>query len=211
VRANYGQELARTALAPFDRTPLNSTFRIVAQERAMTRSPSAIIAIIAMSAAVLGSMALAAQDKYTLKVPNGLAFSEFRGYENWQDVAVSQTENGIKVIVANPAMINAYRSGIPANGKHFPDGSKVAKIEWTSKKSPESPYFVMVPDALKSVSFIEKDTKRFPDTNGWAYAQFLYDAASETFTPNGSDAKCGYACHATVAAKDYIFTAYPKK
>ena len=66
----------------------------------MTRSPSAIIAIIAMSAAVLGSMALAAQDKYTLKVPNGLAFSEFRGYENWQDVAVSQTENGIKVIVA---------------------------------------------------------------------------------------------------------------
>jgi hypothetical protein len=65
-------------------------------------------------------LALAAQDKYTLKVPNGLAFSEFRGYENWQDVAVSQTENGIKVIVANPAMINAYRSGIPANGKHFP-------------------------------------------------------------------------------------------
>jgi Cytochrome P460 len=69
----------------------------------------------------------------------------------------------------------------------------------------------MVPDALKSVSFIEKDTKRFPDTNGWAYAQFLYDAASDTFTPNGNDAKCGYACHATVAAKDYIFTAYPKR
>src|SRR5262249_5840617 len=92
--------------------------------------------------------------KYTLKVPNGLAFSEFRGYENWQDVAVSQTENGIKVIVANPAMINAYRGGIPDNGKHFPDGSKIAKIEWTSKKNPESPYFVMVPDTLKSVSFI---------------------------------------------------------
>jgi hypothetical protein len=177
----------------------------------MTRNSTSVVVIIAVLAAVLGSMALAAQDKYTLKVPNGLAFSEFRGYENWQDVAVSQTENGIKVIVANPAMIKAYRDGIPGNGKHFPDGSKVAKIEWTSKKNPESPYFVIVPDTLKSVSFIEKDTKRFPDTHGWAYAQFLYDAASDTFAPNGSDAKCGYACHATVAAKDYIFTAYPKR
>ena len=177
----------------------------------MIRTPSSPIVIIAVSLAVLGSMALAAQDKYTLKVPNGLAFSEFRGYENWQDVAVSQTENGIKVIVANPAMIDAYRDGIPSNGKRFPEGSKVAKIEWTSKRNPESPYFVMVPDTLKSVSFIEKETNRFPDTNGWVYAQFLYDSASDAFTPNGSDAKCGYACHSTVAAKDYIFTAYPKR
>jgi hypothetical protein len=146
-----------------------------------------------------------------LKVPNGLEFSEFRGYENWQNVAVSQTENGLKVISANAAMLDAYKDSVPGNGKKFPDGSKVVKIEWTAKKNTESPYFVMVPDALKSVSFIEKDTKRFPDTNGWAYAQFLYDPASDTFTPMGSDAKCGYACHATVAAKDYIFTAYPKR
>src|SRR5262249_9544947 len=165
-------------------------------------------------AAVLGSMALAAQDKYTLKVPNGLAFSEFRGYENWQDVAVSQTENGIKVIVANPAMINAYRGGIPDNGKHFPDGSKIAKIEWTSKKNPESPYFVMVPDTLKSVSFIEKDTKRFRETNGWAYAQWAYDAETDTFKSselNPSGTECGFACHTKVSAQDYIFTAYPKR
>ena len=86
----------------------------------MIRTPSSPIVIIAVSLAVLGSMALAAQDKYTLKVPNGLAFSEFRGYENWQDVAVSQTENGIKVILGNPAMIDAYRDGIPSNGKRFP-------------------------------------------------------------------------------------------
>ena len=69
------------------------------------------------------------------------------------------------------------------------------------ERNPEFPYFVMVPDTLKSVSFIEKDTNKFPDTSGWAYAQFLYDAASDTFTPNGIVAKCGYACHATVAAK----------
>jgi hypothetical protein len=108
-------------------------------------------------------------------------------------------------------MINAYRQGVPGNHKPFPEGSKVVKIEWTSTKNPESSYFVMVPDTLKSVSFIEKNSKRFPDTHGWAYAQFGYDAASDTFTPHGSDAKCGYECHSTVAAKDYIFTAYPKR
>ena len=101
--------------------------------------------------------------------------------------------------------------GIPGDGKHFPDGSKVAKIEWASKKESGVPLFPGGTDTLKSVSFIEKDTNRFPDTSGWAYAQFLYDAASDTFKPNGSDAKCGYACHTTVAAKDYIFTAYPRR
>ena len=40
----------------------------------------------------VGSWAGAAQDKYTLQLPNGLPFSDFRGYEHWQVVAVSQTE-----------------------------------------------------------------------------------------------------------------------
>ncbi|HEY1472653.1 MAG TPA: cytochrome P460 family protein [Pseudolabrys sp.] len=177
----------------------------------MKRTPFPAILVIAVLLAILGGIALAAQDKYTLKVPNGLAFSDFRGYEDWQDVAVSQTETSLKVIVANPAMMKAYRDGIPGNGKKFPEGSKIVKIEWAQKKNTESPYFVMVPDTLKTVAVIEKDTKRFPDTNGWAYALFKYDAASDTFTPDGNDAKCGYACHTTVAAKDYIFTAYPKR
>jgi hypothetical protein len=175
-----------------------------AQERTMTRSPSSVIVIISVLLAGLGSMAIAAQDRYTLKL-------DFRGYENWKDVAVSQTETLLKVIVANDVMINAYRRGLPADGKAFPDGSKIVKIEWTVKKNTESPYFVMVPDTLKAVAVIEKDTKRFPDTHGWAYGNFNYDAASDTFTPEGTDAKCGYMCHSTVATKDYIFTAYPRR
>ena len=176
----------------------------------MKRTPFPAIVIIALLLAVLGGMALAAQDRFTVKVPNGIAFSDFRGYETWQNVAVSQTENGLKVIAANTAMIKAYRQGTPGNGKKFPEGSKIVKIEWTAKKSAESPYFVMVPDILKSVSFIEKDSKRFPTTGGWGYAQFHYDGASDTFQPFGNDAACGHACHTAVAAKDYIFTAYPR-
>ncbi|MBW8815263.1 MAG: cytochrome P460 family protein [Caulobacterales bacterium] len=169
----------------------------------------------ATAAAVLlvisSGAALAAQDRYALKVPQGLSFAEIRGYETWQPVAVSQVKDGLKIISANPVMMNAYRSGLPAKGKTFPEGSKIVKIEWSAKENPASPYFVMVPDALMSVSFIEKDSKRFPKTNGWAYAQFLYDPATGSFKPNGTGAECGHACHTAVAAQDYIFTAYPKR
>ncbi|HEX3996289.1 MAG TPA: cytochrome P460 family protein, partial [Acetobacteraceae bacterium] len=155
--------------------------------------------------------ASSAQDRYSLKVPDGLAFSDFKGYEDWRDVAVSQVKDGIKLIAANPVMLKAFRSGLPADGKSFPDGSKIVKIEWTQKQSTVSPYFVMVPDALRSVSFIEKDTKRFPNTHGWAYAQFAYDPTSKTFKPSVTGAECGYECHSKVAAEDYIFTAYPPR
>lgn len=165
--------------------------------------------------AMLAGAALPDRDKYTVTAPNGIAFSEFRGYEKWQDVAVSRTDTGIKAILGNPAMIKAYQEGIPANGKPFPDGSVIVKIQWDKAPNPASPYAVEVPTTLASVSFIEKDSKRFPETSGWGYAQFLYDPATRTFTPYGTDASFGkkvcYQCHTRVAARDYIFTNYAER
>jgi len=168
--------------------------------------------VLGITVAALSVTAFSAQDKYALRVPNGLAFSDFRGYENWQVVAVSQTEDLLKVMVANPAMIDAYRAGVPGNGKSFPDGSKIAKIEWKPKKNTEAPFSVRVPDVLQDVFFIEKNTKKYPDTKGWAYAAFDYEPASDTFKPNPTGVvNCGFACHTRVATKDYIFTAYGKR
>ena len=100
------------------------------------------------------------------------------------------------------------RAGVPGNGKPFPEGSKIAKIEWKPKKNTEA----RVPDVLQDVFFIEKNTKKFPDAKGWAYAAFDYDPASDTFKPDASGVvNCGFACHTRVAAKDYIFTAYGKR
>jgi hypothetical protein len=169
---------------------------------------------IAASTILIGGLCgavLAAQNRGVLKVPGGLSFAEFKGYEAWQPVAVSQVPDGLKLISANAAMISAYRRGLPANGKHFPDGSKIAKIEWAPRPNPASPYPVTVPGPLMSVSFIEKDLKRFPQTHGWAYAQFLYDPKTGALKPNGTGAQCGYACHQGVAKQDYIFTAYPPR
>jgi hypothetical protein len=152
------------------------------------------------------------QSKYSVQVPNGLAFSDFRGYENWQVVAVSQTDDLLKAMVANPTMIDAYRAGVPLDGDRFPDGSKIAKIEWKPKKSTEAPFQVRIPDTLQDVFLIEKDSKKFPKTEGWAYAAFDYDPASDTFTPDKAGViDCGFACHSGVAKKDYIFTAYGRR
>ena len=168
--------------------------------------------IFGIALALLTTLGISAQDKYTLQVPNGLAFSEWKGYEDWQVVAVSQTEDLLKVMVANPTMIDAYKAGIPLNGKPFPDGSKIVKIEWKPKKSTESPFAVRIPDVLQDVFLIEKDSKRFPDTKGWAYAVFDYAPATDSFKPNPTGTvNCGFACHTRVAAKDYIFTAYGKR
>ena len=178
----------------------------------MNRKSIVMIGITTVWLAVLGGLAISAQDKYTVKVPGGLAFSDFKGYEDWQFVSMSQTDDRLKVILANPTMIAAYKVGIPGNGKPFPDGSKIAKVQWKPKKSTEAPFVVNVPDTLADLFFIEKDSKRFPDSGGWGYAQFDYDPKSDTYTPDKAGTpNCGHACHTVVKAKDYIFHPYQKR
>ena len=181
----------------------------------MTKIPSWMIVIIPGMLAVLGSTAMSAQQKYSVTVPGGLAFSEFKGYEAWQAVSVSHNGDLLAVILANPAMIEAYRAGIPTNGKPFPDGSMLAKIHWTPTTMEGFPK-ATVPATLHDVDFMVKDSKRFANSGGWGWAAFEYDSASGTFRaataadmpPQGNDAKCGFACHTIVQARDYVFTDY---
>ena len=166
--------------------------------------------------AVLGAVALYAQgqnnDKYSLKSPSGIAFADFRGYEDWADVSSARTDEILKVIVANPTMIKAFKAGVPGNGQSFPDGSMIVKLQWKHKKSTEPPFAVEVPDTFSQVFVMEKDGKRFPKSGGWGYAVFNYDAASDTFTPDAKSlSDCGNACHTAVKAKDYIFHPYQKR
>lgn len=177
----------------------------------MQRLAAALLLIVPGLIAALAGRAISAPDKYTLQVPGGLAFAEFKGYEDWQVVSSSITEEAFAVILANPIMIEAYRSGVPGNGKPFPDGSKMAKIHWKPEKSAEAPSPTTVPGALHDVDFMVRDSKRFADTGNWGYGQFNYDTATNTFTPLGEGSGCGFSCHTIVQAKDYVFTAYPRR
>ena len=152
----------------------------------MKRKSKLTIAIATAVLAVLGGTAVYAQDKYSLKSPSGIAFSDFKGYEDWAVVSSARTDEVLKVIVANPTMIKAYKAGVPGNGQPFPDGSKIAKLQWKPKKSTEAPFVVDVPDVFTQAFVIEKDSKRFPNSGGWGYALFNYEAASDKFTADPS-------------------------
>jgi hypothetical protein len=188
----------------------------------MTRQPITILIVTAASVLAV-SVGRAAQDRFALKSPNGIAFSEFKGYEAWPLIATSQPDNAggcgtskdacMKAIVGNPAMIRAYAAGFPANGKAVPDGAAMAKIEWHQSRNAAAPYAVTVPGPQAEVAFMVKDAKRFPDTNGWGYATFQYNAASDTYKPATSDPSvmkslC-HGCHTAGAkARDYVYTSY---
>jgi len=167
-----------------------------------------------MVASVLGlvlatGVAISAQDRYTLRLPNGVPFADFKGYGDWQLISSSKTDDRLKVILGNPTIIAAFKSGIPGNGKPFPEGSKIAKVQWKPKKSTEAPFVVDVPDTLADLFFMEKDSKRFSETGGWGYAQFDYDPVSATFSADkGGTPNCGDVCHVKVKTKDYVFHPY---
>ena len=181
----------------------------------MKKSVFSLLVVLMVFLFVWGNGLLVAQDKYELKALNGISFSEIKGYETWQVIAPSyRTDNNeLRIILGNTAMINAYKEGIPGNGKPFPEGSIIVKIGWSERKSTVFPA-ATEPDVLKRVEFIVKDSKRFPTTSGWGYARFVYDAKTSAFTPYGKDANFGqecYQCHTLVKAKDFIFTGYPQR
>jgi hypothetical protein len=177
------------------------------------------VGITVMLAVLATGAAISAQDRYTLKVPNGLAFSEFRGYEAWQMISISQNGGLVAAILGNPVMIGAFKAGVPGNGNAFPDGAKMAKIHWNPKMNEAAPGQPLIPNTLHDIDFMVKDSKRFADSGGWGYAEFEYDTASDTFRPGtltdqppqANDAKCGFACHTIVQKQDYVFTVYPKR
>jgi hypothetical protein len=183
------------------------------KKKAFTSAVAAAIAILATGAVI------SAQDRYTVQVPGGLAFAEFKGYETWDVVNVSQNSHAVAVILGNPALIAAYKAGYPANGKPAPDGAKFAKIHWQPKVNAAQPGSPTVAGAQINVDFMVKDSKRFADSGGWGWAVFDYDAATQTFRPGdanskppqANDARCGLACHTIVKDRDYVFTEYPTR
>ena len=182
----------------------------------MKRAFNSAVVVILTALFVAGNNdSLVAQERHAYKTPNGIAFSEIKGYENWHVVAPSyRTDNKeLQVILGNPAMITAYKQGKPGNGNPFPNGSIIVKIAWSERQSPVFPP-AFEPDVLKRVEFIIKNLTRFPNTNGWGYARFVYDAKTSKFTPYGKDAsfeqEC-HQCHTLVKAKDFIFTGYPQR
>jgi Cytochrome P460 len=184
------------------------------KEKSIPIRVSIAVALVVLTIGAANS----AEDKYTLKVPNGLAFAEFKGYEGWQVISLSHG-GLLAVILGNPAMIEALKAGAPGNGRPFPDGARMAKIHWNPVKNETAPGQPLIAGTLHDVDFMVKDSRRFADSGGWGYAEFEYDSTSDQFRPGtltdqppqANDAQCGFACHTVVKKQDYVFTVYPKR
>ena len=168
---------------------------------------------IATATAVLAALGAAVYaqdkfDKYSLKSPSGIAFSDFRGYEDWAVISSARTDQELKVIVGNPAIIKAFKAGVPGNSQPFPEGSKMVKMQWKLKKSTEAPFVVEVPDVPTQAFVMEKNSKRFPNTGGWGYAVFNHEVSTGKMAADAAKADCGHVCHVAVKSKDYVFHPY---
>jgi hypothetical protein len=104
------------------------------------------LTVIATAMAVLAVLVAAPlfaqgqdKDKYSLKSPSGIAFADFRGYEDWAVVSSARTDEILKVIVANPTMIRAYKAGVPGNGQPFPEGSMIASSSGSRRRVQRPP------------------------------------------------------------------------
>jgi hypothetical protein len=172
------------------------------------------IAMAAIAGLALGGAAVYASEqdeKYSLVSPGGVAFADFKGYEDWAVISSARTDKELKVILGNPIMIKAYKAGVPGNGQPFPEGSKSAKLQWTFKKSTDAPFAVDVPDVPTQAFLMEKDSKRFSKTGGWGYAVFNHDKVTGKMTADAAKEDCGHVCHVAVKAKDYVFHPYQKR
>ena len=145
-----------------------------------------------------------------LKSPSGIAFSDFTGYEDWAGVSSARTDEVLKVIVANPTMIKAYKAGVPGNSQPFPDGSRIVKLQWKPKKSAEAPFAWMCRMSSRRLSSSKRTARDFRKAaDGDMRCSTTKPHPTSSRPPSPSD--CGHACHVAVKAKDYIFHPYHQK
>lgn len=132
------------------------------------------------------------------------------GYRDWKLVSVAHEAgnlNDIRAILANDIGIKAYREGnLP-----FPEGTIIARIAWNYVPSEENnkifgrqQSFVAGSAPAWYLQFMVKDSKKYPATGGWGYAQFDKDGKSADEAP----LKTCFPCHQAIKDRDFVFTRY---
>ena len=135
------------------------------------------------------------------------------GYRDWKVISVSQLRgkvNQLRVQLGNDIAVKAMREGTYP----LPDGAVVAAIHWTNDederndetfKAVNFPFQSSNAGAPVNVQFMVKDSKKYPDTAGWGFADF------KDGKPQSKELhEACFSCHAPAADTDYIFTHYAR-
>jgi hypothetical protein len=164
-----------------------------------------LVAVVAMTGMTLylahasGRSYEEADPIFGIKVPPG--------YRDWKLISVAHEAgnlNDLRALLGNDVAIKAYREGkVP-----FPDGTIIARLAWSYVPSEEnnkvfgrSQSFVAGP--ATNVQFMVKDSKKYPATGGWGFAQFKDGTPADEAL-----LKTCFPCHEPVKARDFVFTQY---
>jgi hypothetical protein len=129
-------------------------------------------------------------------------------YRDWPLITVAREQgalNDIRAILGNPTAIAAARAGtLP-----YPDGTIIARLAWSYDKLPESQAAFRHPQSFiagtprNGVQLMVKESTKYAATGGWGYAQFKDGKPAAEAKPEAC-----FACHKTVAARDFVFNRY---
>lgn len=131
--------------------------------------------------------------------PNGVKYTD--EFKNWPVISMSILfDNSIRVIYGNEIAARAVRE---ENFHPWPNGSIVVKAVW---KQQELPNGEIRTGAFVNAQFMEKDSQRYRDTEGWGFAKF----SGQSLTPTGKTAMFAQesciACHRKLAEPTgYLF------
>jgi hypothetical protein len=180
----------------------------------MKRIIFALIGAGALAGAVATTVPVSGQSDgeaapiYGIKLP--------QGYRDWHLISVKRLTGAggklkqLRAQLGNDIAIRAFREGkIP-----FPDGAIIAALHWNEDSSdadnkalasgfPGLGLESSFAGAAVNVQFMVKDSKKYPASGGWGFADFTNGKPGD----QALHEKC-FPCHQPGKDRDYVFTRY---
>ena len=130
---------------------------------------------------------------------------------------LSRNDRLVAVILGNQAMIDAYKAGIPGNGKPFPDGAKMAKVHWNPKQNTFFPMPRCRALGERGLHGEGQQAVRGQRRMGLRRVRlrqrvrYVHARHHGRHAPARQRRQVRLACHTTAKTRDYVFTEYGKR
>jgi cytochrome P460 len=129
-------------------------------------------------------------------------------YRNWVHVRSALVDpnspkagryGGLHHIYANEKAMEGYRTGV------FPDGSVIVFDLLETRENAGT----TVEGPRKFIDVMTKESKRYPDTGGWGFEEFVGDSQTDRALTSQAKSAC-YGCHTRRKSNDFVFSTFRK-
>ena len=130
---------------------------------------------------------------------NGVSY--VKDFRNWQVISTTNrfdNNRSIRVVYANPVAAAAVRNN---QVKPWPEGSVIVKVVWDIIEEKNGD---ILPGKFNNVQIMEKDSKRFKDSQGWGFAKFN-GMGRVPYGENASFNRACFNCHKAAGETGYVF------